>query len=310
MRTVPSPSVPWVEEGTKLPFSDKVQAGSSGFAVVESPEPSFRSRLVRSKRTQRAALAAAAFILSGVALLFICKRLSNNSTVAGLPHRRLAGNYDREGTSDEELDAILDQCLELEAEHGEPLSKTDSAEPAAKKAKLVAFLEEAASSHKFAELDSTLIEGGSPISRSWRQAQELEWPNVVNASGLQSAGEVLTQWTPSANPAGPEDVSLPGLDIDPDLNPEAFLEQIPHLEEEGEGEGREPVGPSVLHGGEDQEKPSISRTLTELLSSTSSLGPRRLGLDRHPFYRLPDILPGAILRSKIQGASVGPLEGG
>ncbi|KAL8450648.1 hypothetical protein Emed_002399 [Eimeria media] len=228
------------------------------------------------KRIQRVALAAAALILSGFALLFICKRFSSNLTEAGLAHRRLAGSDDQEGASDEELDEILNQCLEFEAEHGEPPPDPDWEEPAKKKAKLVALLEEAAASHVSAGLDPTVAAGWSHILPSGTQA--------APSSGLHSTDEALTH----------EVVSLPGFDINPDLNPDAFLEQIPPLEEESKEEGTVPGESSVLPENEDQEQPSTSCVLAGQPSSTRSSSLQQSALERHPFYRLPDIEPSAM----------------
>ncbi|KAL8450650.1 hypothetical protein Emed_002401 [Eimeria media] len=261
-------------------FIQRSKKGSSTNEVTDlsAPSPFRAASSLRSKKIQRAALAAAALILSGFALLFICKRFSSNLTEAGLAHRKLAGNDDQEGASDEELDEILNQCLEFEAEHGEPPSDPDWEEPAKKKAKLVALLEEAAASHESEGLDSTIPAPGSHISPSWTQA--------APSSGLQSADEVSTH----------EGFSLPGLDINPDLNPDGFLEQIPPLEEEQGEEGGEKGEPSVLPGDKDQEQPSTSIVVIDLVTPTPSPNPQQSALERHPFYRLPDIQPGAITR--------------
>ncbi|KAL8450649.1 hypothetical protein Emed_002400 [Eimeria media] len=258
---------------------------SSQIEGTAQPRRAYREReqfiqkpKLSGKRIQRVALAAAALILSGFALLFICKRFSSNLTEAGLTHRRLAGSDGQESTSDEELDEILNQCLEFEAEHGEPPPDPDWEEPAAKKARLVAFLKEAAASHESAGLDPTVAAGWSHILPSGTQA--------APSSGLQSTDEALTH----------EVVSLPGFDINPDLNPDAFLEQIPPLEEESKEEGTVPGEPSVLPENEDQEQPSTSCVLAGQPSSTRSSSLQQSALERHPFYRLPDIEPSAIRR--------------
>ncbi|KAL8272812.1 hypothetical protein Esti_003251 [Eimeria stiedai] len=116
-----------------------VQPRSPSHAVLELPAPSFSSPPVRNRRFQGTALAAAAFILSGVALLFMCKRLSSSLAEVRLTHRRQADSNGKDGTPDGELDATLTECLKLEAEHGEPPSDTDLVEPAAKRAKLITF---------------------------------------------------------------------------------------------------------------------------------------------------------------------------
>ncbi|KAL8443902.1 hypothetical protein Emed_006497 [Eimeria media] len=281
MESEMSPCVPWVEgQGIRLPVDVKVQTSSSTNDVGDfhASAPFRAASSLRSKRIQRTALAAAALILSGFALLFICKRFSSNLTEAGLAHRRLAGSADQEGASDEELDEILNQCLELEAEHGEPPPDPDWEEPAAKKAKLVAILKEAAASHESAGLDPTVAAGWSHISPSWTQA--------APSSGLPRAEELLAH----------EGVSLPGFDINPDLNPDAFLEQIPLLEEEQREEGGEKGESSVLPGDKDQEQPTTSIVVIDLVTPTPSPNPQQSALERHPFYRLPDIEPGAIRR--------------
>ncbi|KAL8440885.1 hypothetical protein Emag_007642 [Eimeria magna] len=294
------PSAPSIEEGTKAPVAVALRPRSSAYAAAELPAPSFRSPPVRNKRFRRAALATAAFFLSGVALLFICKRLSSNLTKPGLPHRRLAEGFEKEGESDDELDIILNQCLELEAEHGDFHPDTDFTEPDAKKAKLVAFLEEAASSYTSAGQQAPISEVGLITMPSW--THELEWPDPTHPSELQSAGEVLTHWTSSADSASladsaaPEGVSLPGLDIDPVLDPEAFLEQIPPLTQERGQKGREPLGPTVLRGGAHQQQRSLLGALTQGIRPTRSSGTQQLGPEEHPFFRLPKILPRAIRR--------------
>ncbi|KAL8429753.1 hypothetical protein ACSSS7_006369 [Eimeria intestinalis] len=296
MRTVTSPSARWVEQGAKLPRTVEVQAGSSAYAVATSPTPPFPSSPKRNKKFQGGALAAAAFVLSGVALLFVCRRLFINLTDAGLAHRRLAEGVDHEGTSDEELGSILSECLDLEAEHGEFTPDGDWPEPAAKKAKLAAFLEEAAASFETAWTHERAPEKHSSKPPGWAYTGEFAWPSATHPGGNPSAGEVMSLGTPSPESGARGGVSVPGLDINPNLDPEAFLEHIPLLTEDDEEEGTEPMGPTVFVGGEDQEKPSTSGALSGELPSTRAVGTRQLGPEGHPFFRLPRILPGSVRR--------------
>ncbi|KAL8273391.1 hypothetical protein Esti_002723 [Eimeria stiedai] len=296
MKTATPASAQWSEQGTEVPVNVTVQPYSPPHAVIELPAPSFSSPPVRSKRFKGTALAAVAFILSGVALLFMCKRLSRNLVGVGLAHRRLAKSDEKDGPPDDELNAILNECLALEAEHGEPPSETEEVEPAAKKAKLVALLEEAASSYESKGQQGASHQGGSPQPPT--SADELQWLGAARPSGLglQSAGEIWLDARSSADFGAFESTSSLGLGIEPNLDPEAFLEQIPSLIEEGGWKDVERVGTAVSHGGGDGEVPSTSSALLGAVRSTLSQGDQQLGPEGHPFFRLPVVLPGAVRR--------------
>ncbi|KAL8443903.1 hypothetical protein Emed_006498 [Eimeria media] len=288
---VESPSAHSVEEGTEASVVVTPQPRLSVYSLPESHSLSSPSPPVRRKRFQRAAaaLAAVVFFLSSFALLLTCRKLSSKLTEPGLAHRRLAEGFEKEITSDEELDAILNQCLELEAEHGEPHPDpdSDSAEPAAKKAKLVALLEEAAVIFELLGPETTPADGGLSTSSSWTHATEPEGLSSTHPSRTQSASETtLAHFNPSLHAGPTEDVSLPGLDVDPNLDPEGYLEQIPLLtEEEGEEERETDEGLTVLHAeGEQEQQPATSS------------GTQQLGFEDHPFFRLPQVLPHAIRR--------------
>ncbi|KAL8429754.1 hypothetical protein ACSSS7_006370 [Eimeria intestinalis] len=290
------------------------------------PTPSSRLDPLRNRGFWWPALAVALFILWTVALLSLCKSVTGTLALAGTRHRRLADGGSDGDSSDDELQAVLEECIEIEAEGGlpPPLALppgTTALDEATAKARWVTYLREAASSfEKHGRPAATPSEEtatgsswapGGPLPSMFTSAEySLEgeetappptstesvfWgaqPATFSGSGVAVPGLEEGSWLGQIPPI----VYEPGKEVDlasPELQ-EFWPSEVPDIVQKASQEGDAatagaPGSLGVL------EQPSTSGALSRLLvqsaPSSAAFGPQT-----HPFYRLPVLLPGAMRR--------------
>ncbi|KAL8439029.1 hypothetical protein Efla_002438 [Eimeria flavescens] len=108
-------------------------------------------KFVGNKAVEVATLAVIVATVLALVFTLICRRLRGNVTGEGLTPRKVAANEEVEGVDDEDLPAILEECVDLLADYKRlnvvilP-DETTSLSAAAQKAKLVSMMKEVASS--------------------------------------------------------------------------------------------------------------------------------------------------------------------
>ncbi|KAL8441330.1 hypothetical protein Emag_007267 [Eimeria magna] len=257
-----------------------------------------RRQHLRSTRLKKAVLSVAAFFLIVVMFNAFCKRLRSTVSAAGLPKRRLAGVGGDE-IYDKELQAILDGCLDWEAESnsmvasdGSPKTYTSSS----------------------VRMEVVPPHGAESAGSEWASPTSL-WPGFMPYPPYATppvqhvppflffSGGNLGPQLPPAEIVTSADTSFENSEF-PHLGPDAWLEQIPAIMSPGATESVAwlDTQESLM---DDGGQPSTSVAVGHL----SAAGAHLSKLAEHPYVRIPRLGPGASFRAiKLDGRGVGPLK--
>ncbi|KAL8441332.1 hypothetical protein Emag_007269 [Eimeria magna] len=262
--------------------------------TLGAPAKSFPSHFLRSKGTKKAVLSFAAFFLIAAVFMVFCKRLRSGVGEAGLPHRRLAEGGDEGGEYDEELQALLDGCLDYEEENNlltaaAVPTESDSLSSAATEASLL------------------VAPHGTASTGVERPSSGLRWPAIIPFSAHETSAAQPVQPFPfsSGQGLGPQlPIAKDGTSADailadsgwgpkyPQLEPDAWLEQLPDIISSDEAESS--AGPGAQGSPEDEAQPPTSaaaKAKLPLERAESGL------LDDHPYVRVPKVQPNALRRT-------------
>ncbi|KAL8429755.1 hypothetical protein ACSSS7_006371 [Eimeria intestinalis] len=257
----------------------------SGSPVKLSPGQSLRTRGLK-----KAASSVAAFFLIAVVFTAFCKRLRSRVNGAGVPHRRLAEGGGEEGDDDEELEAIIEACLDYQEEHGFLFPSTD-------------VPPETAGSSLAAIQAGLLVAPHGPDSTGalW-PFYASQWPvptppsphDVLPAQSVQPLPSLSGEGLGTPIPQAEGDTSVDGsVSAAARLEPLAWLDQIPNIISADLGAPL--VSPVAQVSLEDDTQPSTS------LAAQAELPPATAESDsllkRHPYVHVPKVQPGAVRRT-------------
>ncbi|KAL8437683.1 hypothetical protein ACSSS7_000760 [Eimeria intestinalis] len=276
-----------------------------------------RRQSLRSTGRKNAASSVAALFLIAVIFTAFCKRLGSRVRGVGLAHRRLAEGGDEE-EQDDELQAILESCLDYEQEASQLPGAT---------------LPPATGTPSLATSQAGLIaspHGTEPAGPLWPSSAPhwsvpLPPPPHVNppAESPQPfpllSGESVGFQSPPAEGASSAGFSFEDSVLGgpyPQLDPEAWLDQIPGL---GPGAWLDqspdiigsvieaPLAWSDAHESpKGDAQPSTSAATEEGLSGAAAQDSKHAS---HPYVRLPPLGPGKLRRRiSVRGLRTGPLD--
>ncbi|KAL8439032.1 hypothetical protein Efla_002441 [Eimeria flavescens] len=268
-------------------------------------EASVPHQSLKNRRPRIAEVVVVVYILVALVVAFLCKRTLNSLTKAGSSHRRLAGDGDEKDSCDEELDHILSECVDMELESGRlPFivvsQERNTLEPIAKKARLVDVILSTISSFQAAGDPSSFVSG-------WGSSP----PNFAHSSLKQHAPQFILRHDSGAVPLASQDsdtskfmsTESEGRSIVcPPFEQESSLHQISATA--GDGGGAE-VDSQQLVAQEDRKELEDRKEREIPMTEPFTMCRRRLRhtlrsaaayLENHPFFRLPDMLPGAVQR--------------
>ncbi|KAL8448049.1 hypothetical protein Emed_004048 [Eimeria media] len=187
----------------------------------------------RSQPSARVLTAILALLLAGFLLTVICKRPRSKGLSAGTSTRRLAQSSEGEGESNEELEFVLQGCLEFEKEYGFSgfFPEAEVEEPAAKKARIVSFIDKAVREYQGAvhpvpsevqtSTSITAVEQQAATTTASVEQEEYEESFAFLLSRYLGSPQSLPQDTESS--------------LEQNLDSEKWLENIPSILEEEEG---------------------------------------------------------------------------
>ncbi|KAL8428190.1 hypothetical protein ACSSS7_007346 [Eimeria intestinalis] len=266
----------------------------------------------------RAASSVAAFFLIGLVFTAFCRRLRSRVSEAGVPYRRLAEGGRGEKGEEDELQAILEACLDYEQEHyffaspGLPSHRGPSSSSAVQVgppqgSEWVGALWPSSAPHWFFPLPPPPYDVPPAAA-----LQPIPLPSGVGlgpqlppAKGGTSPGSLLDDsgWATSYPPYPQLDPQA-WLDQIPELDPEAWLDQIPKITSsvlEAPSAGSDGQGSP-----KDNAQPSASAATEEDPSGDTT---QEGELANHPYVRLPPLRPGVVTRTiRVHEVVTGPLE--
>ncbi|KAL8274376.1 hypothetical protein Esti_001698 [Eimeria stiedai] len=186
----------------------------------------------RNPPVARLLTAVVALLLIGVLLAFICKRQQSRGSLAGTIQRRLAQAGEGDEDLDDELQDVLQGCLEIENEYGFSalIPHVEVQEPAAKKARIVSLIQDAFSEYQRAVQSSFSKVQSSTFNTAYEQRGGTTEPSDQEEH-LQSF-EAL--WSPDPIPPWSASQDLESGRIIQTLDADLWLESIPSILEEGE----------------------------------------------------------------------------
>ncbi|KAL8428188.1 hypothetical protein ACSSS7_007344 [Eimeria intestinalis] len=307
-------------------FFESEAASRSQFAPsVIQPELNarLRAKFFSRQSLQRSALKKAslivlAFFLTGLVFTAFCRRLRSRVSEAGLPYRRLAEGGRGEEEDDDELETILEACLDYEKEHyfftsprlpshtGPSSSSAAQVGPPQRSESVGALWPSFASQWLFPLPPPPYdVPPASALQPIPLPSEVGLGPQLPPAEGGTSPGSLLDDsgWATSYPPYPQLDPQA-WLDQIPDLDPEAWLDQIPDIVGSGiDAPSAEPGAQGIL---EDDAQPSTSAATQEGPSSDNTQDGE---LANHPYVRLPPLRPGVVTRTiRVHEVAAGPLE--
>ncbi|KAL8437681.1 hypothetical protein ACSSS7_000758 [Eimeria intestinalis] len=278
------------------------------------PAKSFSRQSPQSNALKKATLIVLALFLIGLVFTAFCRRLRSRVSEAGVPYRRLAeGGRGEEGEDDDELQAILEACLDYEEEHylftapGLP-SHTGPSSSSAAQVGPPQGTESVGAPWPFSApqwlsppppYDVPPADALQPIPLP---SEVGLGPQLPPAEGDTSPGSLLDDsgWGPRYPRLDPE----AWLDQIPELDPEAWIDQIPDIV--GSGIDTPLAEPGAQGIVEDDAQPSTSVATKEDPSRDTT---QEGELANHPYVRLPPLQPGVVTRTiRVRGFVTGPLE--
>ncbi|KAL8437682.1 hypothetical protein ACSSS7_000759 [Eimeria intestinalis] len=261
-----------------------------------------------SKALEKASLSVAAFFLIAVAFTAFCTRLRSRVSEAGVRPRRLAeGGGGEEAKDDDELEAILEACLDYEQEH---YPFTPGLPPRT-----------GPSSSSTPQIGSP--QGTEPLEALWPSSAP-QWRALIPAPPYDVPPAGSLQPCPSKEGLGPQlppaegDTSPGGregppypqleagawMDQIPQLEPQAWLDQMPDII--SSGAIKSPAGPDGQGSLEDDAQPSTSAASQAELPPESTEVSR---LAQHPFVQLPRLQAGVSTRAiNVYRPGAGPFK--
>ncbi|KAL8441331.1 hypothetical protein Emag_007268 [Eimeria magna] len=314
MQTGKSSFVPRLEEEGSTWNYDSSRGVSQLIGPVGIRVKASRLGSLRNRGVKIATLAIAAFFLVAVVYTAFCRRTRRTLSGAGSRHRRLAEGGEDEGVYDEELQAILEGCVDYEEERGILPSIVLSADttlssPAEKKAKLVALAHETVSSF-LASLPTHEKNLSSSFATGADIMPSLAYVDLPLASSepLQPlSAEFVDLHLPSLQGDTLEHALFEDSGISPPeaaLEADAWLNQIPFLIKPEEDDL------VIVEESKAEGSPETDVQPSTLASASADLLPASPALKRashHRYVRLPKVQPGAIKRAlMLQAARSGP----
>lgn len=305
---VQTPAKPELAERlpSSLTFRKRDAAGAAALAEGSDHENSLRRPgVVVIRRPRRrspflwASLAALASAVALIMLHWLCKASPSRIGQASSARRKLSDSGESDGSEDEALSLVAEECVDLQEElgllHAEPA-------PSYGQANLLSMLYHHAATYQpegspapFASAsESDASTSGAQRHASSSQQGVGDEARHAHHGSLQAPVHSATSM--AASPGGDD---APGPTIAP-LHPEAWLEQIPDiLAQDGQQYQQQQVA-SGLESPSDDEQPSTSAAVSAAPSGAGAgpsgppSGPQ--GIGSHAYVRLPVVEQGAIRR--------------
>ncbi|KAL8272815.1 hypothetical protein Esti_003254 [Eimeria stiedai] len=272
------------QEGNALDDRAKLEVLVS--EANERPALALRHEPTRGKASTRAALGFTILVFFAFMLGTLCIKLPNKARFAGGTRRRLADSKE-ENTSDDELDEILEACVDIDEELGRLQNfvekhETNPLEASTQKTLLVALMRGVAASLQ----PSTSSSPERQSSRLGSVAGKILappplQPSVAGASASASGSALFTREK--------ENEMLSAL------KPDSWLDNIPDIGDEESGEiGTKAALLENQKDSDDGEQPCTSASAMAQLAPTAAFESLGWNVNLHPFVRLPNVPPAAL----------------
>ncbi|KAL8440888.1 hypothetical protein Emag_007645 [Eimeria magna] len=284
------------QEGNVLDDFAKLEVIVAG--ASERPALVQRDDPMRRKAFPKAALRFAVLITFAFMLGTLCNKGPSEARIERRTSRRLADSR-KESISDEELDGILEACVDYDEEVGRlpniiEQQNINSLEASTQKALLVALMEGIASSMQSPTDPLTSSSPQGQPSRSSSVAGAFLEPPIPHFQPFSAEKYVDVSTVSTATRTAPFE-ELQEDEILPALKPDAWLEYIPPIGDEENGE----TGTKAAHL-RNQKIPDDLGQSSTLPDSMAQLAPTGAVEDigwnvhLHPFVRLPKVPPAAL----------------